>query len=120
MLPAAAALVAALSLGQPWPRTHVERQAAPLAPLNAVRARAGLLPRKAPARTALARNGRRLVRVTATAPAFVGEPGTLPEVAAIDPAPAPGADAPAQDPGGLRASALGVTTDVTLSMRFDP
>ncbi|HEY6001335.1 MAG TPA: hypothetical protein VIV57_00595 [Anaeromyxobacter sp.] len=47
--------------------------------------------------------------VSGHAPTFLGEPGTLAE------APAPTAPA---DPGRLRLLADGVTTDVTISMRY--
>jgi hypothetical protein len=117
VVPAVAALVVALSLGgSPRARPLEARQAAPLAGSNAARARVGLLPRKAPPRAA-AREGRRIIRTTSLKPAFLGEPGTLTDLDTLPPPPPP-PPAP-EDPGRFRLSARGVTTDVTISMRFD-
>lgn len=109
MVAAAAALVVALAIGEAKSTARAEARPA-LAASNAARARVGLLPRKAPAKAApLGRSGRRVVPVSGHAPTFLGEPGTLAE------APAPTAPA---DPGRLRLLADGVTTDVTISMRY--
>ena len=107
----AAALVVALTLGEA--RSTARAEASPaLYASNAARARIGLLPRKAPARAApLGRRGRRAAPASSFAPTFLGEPGTLGEAPAAT---------PPEDPVRLRLLAGGVTTDVTISMRYDP
>ncbi len=117
MIPPAAALVVAIALGETGGRGREERQPAPLAAMNAARAHAGLLPRKAPSRSAtLSRAGHRILR--APGPTYLGEPGEVDEDVAA-PAPPSSPDLPPPDADRLALSALGVTTDVTLSLRYD-
>lgn len=111
MIAAAAALVVALALGEAKGTARAESRAVDAS--NAARARAGLLPRKAPAKAGPIHGGGLKVRpLPALAPTYLGEPGSL----AGAPTPAP----PRESPERLAMSARGVTTDVTLSMRFDP
>jgi hypothetical protein len=111
VLQAVAALVVALALGEAKATARAEARSA-LAASNAARARIGLLPRKSPAKAGpLARGGRRILPASGLAPTFLGEPGTLAD-AAEPPAP--------EDPAPLRVFVGGVTTDVTISMRYDP
>jgi hypothetical protein len=112
VVPAVAALVVALALGQSKNTARAEARTA-VGASNAARARIGLLPRKAPARAMASpyRGGRRSL-AGGFAPTFLGEPGTLsggPELAAA-----------AEGEQRVALSARGVTADVTLSMRFDP
>jgi hypothetical protein len=102
--PATAALVIALALGESKSTSLAPSRA--LDASNAARAKIGLLPRKAPAK-AMSPSGRRFL----PAPTFLGEPGTL-----------SGASELAAAGSGARPvelSARGVTTDVTLSLRYD-
>jgi hypothetical protein len=105
--PATAALVIALALGESK-STALPRSRAVDAS-NAARAKIGLLPRKAPAKamSPAYSSGRRFL----PSPTFLGEPGTLSEGSELA--------AAAADPRPVEVSARGVTTDVTLSMRFD-
>jgi hypothetical protein len=109
-----AALVVALALGETKATAPAEARSA-MDASNTARARIGLLPRKAPARTGpLGRSVRRVSPASRLAPTFLGEPGTLAE------GPESPEPAPPQDRARLRLRADGVTTDVTISMRFDP
>jgi hypothetical protein len=105
----AVSLVVALALGEARQAARAEARPA-LQASNAARARIGLLPRKAPARAASpGRSGRRAVPAPGLVPTFLGEPGTLPEAPVV---------AAREDPARLRLLADGVTTDVTISMRY--
>jgi hypothetical protein len=105
----AASLVVALALGEARPAARAEARPAPDVS-NAARARIGLLPRKTPARAGpLGRSGRRVVPAPRLVPTFLGEPGTLPAAPEL---------AAREDPARLRLLADGVTTDVTISMRY--
>jgi len=111
VIPAAAALVVALALGEAKGTARAESRSVEAS--NVARARAGLLPRKAPAKAGPIYGGGARVRpLPALASTHLGEPGTLPDA----PTPAP----PPESPQRLAMSARGVTTDVTISMRFDP
>jgi hypothetical protein len=109
VIPAAAALVVALALGEAKGTARAESRS--LDASNAVRARAGLLPRKAPAKAGPIHGGVRVRPLPGLAPTYLGEPGTL--------ADAPTSAPPPESPQRLAMSARGVTTDVTISMRFD-
>jgi hypothetical protein len=114
------ALVAILTLTLAAETTAPSRRLGPDAP-NAVRARAGLLPRKVP-RAGLRP---RLRTVSAPAPAFLAEPLALAEArpaAAALPAGAPSTAGPGvpEEIGTLRLAVRGVSTEVTLRLRFDP
>lgn len=109
MVPSLAALVVALALGEVSGGARVEARAA-IATTNAARAKLGLLPRKAPARTGAARRAGRQITPVAV-PTFLGEPGTLADAAGNVPLSPP--------PPELRLSAGGVVADVTVSLRYD-
>ena len=130
-LAALLALAVAAGPSDPPRRTALETS-------NAARARAGLLPRKA-ARTEV--HSRRLGTVRPDAPTYLGEPGTFAEPAPLARAdsaevrlasgaapseresavePIPAAIEPPEELGAVRVAAVGVVTDVTIRMRFDP
>ena len=118
------ALVAILTLTLAAETTAPSRRLGPDAP-NAVRARAGLLPRKVP-RAGLRP---RLRTVSAPAPAFLAEPLALAEArpeprpaAAALPAgpPSPAGAGVPEEIGTLRLAVRGLSTEVTLTLRFDP
>ncbi|HET7825616.1 MAG TPA: hypothetical protein VFK90_09790 [Anaeromyxobacter sp.] len=104
MGPATIALVVALALGESKSTSLAPSRA--LDASNAARARIGLLPRKAPAK-AMSPSGRRYL----PSPTFLGEPGTLSGGSELAAAPV--------DPRPGELSARGVTTDVTISLRYD-
>jgi hypothetical protein len=120
-----APLLAALALAAgPPPASAPGVDAAGWRARNAARAKVGLLPRKPPTKKprGLDRSGRRLVRLPAPPPTFLGEPGTLADVGGGPPdALAEPArwmeDAPAPT---LRALAGGVETELAISPRRPP
>lgn len=115
-----AALALSVALGAaPAAPASAAPQAASWRERNAARAKAGLLPRKPPARKprALDRRGRRIVRLAAPPPVFLGEP-----VAIADATEPPRAE-PAgwvEDAAPLRLSAAGVEADAEISPRRPP
>jgi hypothetical protein len=106
-----AALVAALALGA-GPEVSVEgpRDAAGWKERNAARARAGLLPRKPPARKP-DRRARRLVRLAAPPPVYLGEPAAVRDLAT-----GPRAE-PAGWVEGAAPSALRLVSELVVSPR---
>jgi hypothetical protein len=119
-----AALVAALALAAgPRPPAAEPDRAPGWRERNAARARAGLLPRKPPARKprAFDRRGRKIIRLAAPPPTFLGDPAPVAELGPAGEGPivelAGGAEAP--EPG-LRVAAEGVVTELAVSPRRPP